>query len=159
MTALHLGHSLLETVPYLSSKYLSPEEQAVVILQSVTLEFSSGERFVEHPDLGRGCLIFRSKIGFVTTSAKTWRQGSVNVDEVLLGDDYAKEHRLAFHFVGFTKALFVPRSVIMKVLESNERAWKECARWRYFMAAFLFYSLKIQNSEKSQHLDFGSVEG
>lgn len=159
VTALHLGHSLLETVPYLSSKYLSPEEQAVVILQSVTLEFSSGERFVEHPDLGRGCLIVRSKIGFVTTSAKTWRQGSVNVDEVLLGDDYSKEHRLAFHFVGFTKALFVPRSVIMKVLESNERAWKECARWRYFMAAFLFYSLKIQNSEKSQHLDFGSVEG
>merc|ERR1740139_174835 len=36
--ALHLTHSLLETVPYLSCKFLSPQEQAYIAMQSITLE-------------------------------------------------------------------------------------------------------------------------
>jgi hypothetical protein len=140
VSALHLAHSLLETVPYLSSKYLSPEEQASVILQSVIMEISSGETFVEHPDLGRGCFLYRHGNGCMISARQTWRQGPVNVNEVLLDDDHFKEHHTAYKFVGFAKVLFVPRSVIVATLNDNERAWKECARWRYFMAAFVFHS-------------------
>jgi hypothetical protein len=138
--ALHLAHSLLETIPYLSSKYLTPEEQASVILQCVKMEFSSGETFVKHPDLGRGCFLYRGGDGCIRTSTRTWREGPVNANEVLVDDDYLREYHTAFHFVGFTKAFFLPRSVIMSVLNSNERAWKECARWKKFMAAFVLYS-------------------
>eukprot|EP00584_Thalassiosira_punctigera_P010985 CAMPEP_0172545316 /NCGR_PEP_ID=MMETSP1067-20121228/15255_1 /TAXON_ID=265564 ORGANISM="Thalassiosira punctigera, Strain Tpunct2005C2" /NCGR_SAMPLE_ID=MMETSP1067 /ASSEMBLY_ACC=CAM_ASM_000444 /LENGTH=538 /DNA_ID=CAMNT_0013332031 /DNA_START=233 /DNA_END=1850 /DNA_ORIENTATION=- len=148
---LHLTHSLLETIPYLSSKYLSPEEQADIALQCVTLEFSSAEKFVSHPNLGRGILIFRR--GFATVSRNIishnflrWQKDlidqPINVDEVLVEDDYFRERQLVFHFVGFTKAFFVPRSAIMGVLEKNERAWKECARWRYFTAALVLFSMK-----------------
>lgn len=66
----------------------------------------------------------------------------IDVDEVLMEDDYFKERQLHYHFVGFTKVFFVPRDAIMRVLEKNEKAWKECARWRYFMAALRLYSLK-----------------
>ena len=148
--ALHLAHSLLETVPYLSSKYLTPEEQAGVILKCVKMEFSSGERFVKHPDLGRGCFLYRSGDGCIATSTRTWRKGPVNVDEVLVDDDHLREHHTAFHFVGFTKAFFLPRAVIMAALDNNERAWKECARWRKFMAAFILYSSSrpVETSEQ-----------
>mmetsp|Transcript_20538 Transcript_20538/g.44575 ORF Transcript_20538/g.44575 Transcript_20538/m.44575 type:complete len:568 (-) Transcript_20538:1001-2704(-) len=148
--ALHLTHSLLETIPFLSSTYLSPEEQADVALQCVTLEFSIAEKFVAHSDLGRGVLIIRQGFAMVSRNTGgenyTWHKDAIDqpidVNEVLVEDDYLKEHQLVYHFVGFTKVLFVPRSAIMGILEKNERAWKECGRWRYFMAAFILYSLK-----------------
>ncbi len=152
VSALHLAHSLLETIPYLSSKYLSPEEQAGVILQCVTMEFSTGETFVEHPDLGRGCFLIQRGNGCITTCKKTWRQGPVNVDEVLVDDDHFKEFRMAYNFLGFTKVLFVPRLVIMVALENNKRAWKECARWRLFMAAFILYSSSKSAETSTQFL-------
>jgi len=148
--ALHLTYSLLETIPYLSSKYLSPEEQADIAMQCVTLEFSASEKFVAHPDLGRGVLIFRRGFAVVSrnvaTEYFTWHSDltdrPIDVNEVLVEDDCFKEHQLVYHFVGFTKVFFVPRSAIMGVLEKNERAWKECARWRYFMAGLVLYSLR-----------------
>jgi hypothetical protein len=148
--ALHLTHSLLESVPYLSSKYLSPSEQAMIAMQSITMEFSTAEAFTSHPDLGRGILVFRQ--GMAVTSRNTghnnftWHKDLVDkpidVNEVLLEDDFVRDNHLVFHFMRFTKAFFVPRSVIFAVLENNERAWKECARWRYFAGAFVLSSLK-----------------
>ena len=153
--ALHLAHSFLETVPYLSSRYLSPQEQAVVAEGSVTLEFSRAEAFSAHPDLGRGLLIFRQ--GIVTASRLvgrdfTWHSGLVDkpidVNEVLVEDEFAKEHHLVYHSVGFARAFFVPRSVILTALENNEAAWKECARWRYFLGALV---LSSEKSKKKYH--------
>ncbi len=153
LSALYLSRPLLEAIPYLSSKYLSPEEQASVALQCITMEFSSTERFVEHSDFGRGLLIFRRGYGVVSrmSSITTIRcmlyedliDHSLDVNEVLVDDDdhFFKEHRLVHHFVGYTRVLFVPRTVIMSVLEKNERAWKDCARWRYFAASLVLYSL------------------
>ena len=147
---LHLTHSLLETIPYLSSKYLSPEEQAKVAKQCVILEFSTGEKFCKHPELGRGALIFRK--GFGVTSRKVpkknfkWSKAlkdkPIDVEDVLVDDDFCKENQLVYHFVGYTRVLFVPRSAIINVLSSNEKAWKECGRWRYFMASFILFALK-----------------
>ncbi|KAL7535358.1 hypothetical protein ACHAXR_006440 [Thalassiosira sp. AJA248-18] len=148
--ALHLTRSLLETIPYLSSEYLSPEEQAEIAFQCVSIEFSAAEEFVAHPELGRGILIFRQ--GFAVTSRNAgkksfvWKKDladkPIDVNEVLVEDDYFKHHQLVYHFIGFTKVWFVPRSAILAVLQKNERAWKECARWRYFMASLVLYSLK-----------------
>lgn len=111
--ALHLTHSLIETVPYLSSKYLSPEEQAEIALNSVTLQFSSGEQFSEHPELGRGILIFRQGFGFPSRNPASanfsWKRGlsdhPADVNEVLVDDGFQKEKQLVYHFVGFAKVL------------------------------------------------------
>jgi hypothetical protein len=62
--ALQLLHPLIEQIPYLSLKYLTPEEQAEVAMRSVNLTFSPGEKFTHHPVLGRGILIFRQGFGF-----------------------------------------------------------------------------------------------
>jgi len=153
--ALHLTHSLLETIPYLSTKYLSPEEQAKVAMECISLEFTAGEKFREHSELGRGVLIFRQGFGVSSRNSKRksvtlrrdLRDKPIDVDDILVDDDYQREHQLVYHFVGYTKVLFVPRSAIMDVFANNERVWKECARWRYFMAMFVLYSLK--ESEKS----------
>eukprot|EP00804_Cyclotella_cryptica_P028403 CCRYP_014196-RB/>CCRYP_014196-RB protein AED:0.13 eAED:0.13 QI:84/0.75/0.8/1/0.75/0.8/5/40/548 len=149
---LHLVHSLIETVPYLSSKYLSPDEQAEIALKSYQLEFAAGETFREHSEHGRGILIFRHGFGFttrnVTSTEYHCRKGltdhPVDVDEVLVDDDFHSDKQLVYHFAGFTKVFFIPRSAIMNALRKNERAWKECARWRYFLAAFVLCSLEAR---------------
>jgi hypothetical protein len=33
--------------------------------------------------------------------------------------------------LAFSKVGFIPRSVVLKALERNPRAWKDCARWKY----------------------------
>ena len=152
--ALNLTHNFLETIPYLSSKYLSPSEQAEIALQCRTLEFAAGEHFSSHPEFGRGILIFRQGLGFtsrnLTRKCFTWTRGirghAIDVNEVLVEDEYYKEKQLIYHFVNYTKAIFLPREAIMKVLEKNQRAWKDCARWRYFGATLVLYSLKDAES-------------
>jgi hypothetical protein len=148
--ALHLTHAYLETIPYLSSKYLSPDEQAEVALQCRTLEFAAGEHFSSHPEFGRGILIFRQGLGFTSRNliakSLTWTRGlkgrALDVNEVLVEDEYYKAKQLVYHFIYFTKVLFVPRSAIMNILEKNSVAWKQSARWRYFGAALVLESLK-----------------
>jgi hypothetical protein len=148
--ALHLTHSFLETVPYLSSKYLSSDEQAEIAFQCRTLEFAAGEHFSSHPEFGRGILIFRQGLGFTSRNliakSLTWTRGlkgrALDVNEVLVEDEYYKAKQLVYHFIYFTKVLFVPRSAIMNILEKNSVAWKQSARWRYFGAALVLESLK-----------------
>ena len=152
--ALNLTHNFLETIPYLSSKYLSPNEQAEIALQCRTLEFAAGEHFSSHPEFGRGILIFRQGLGFTSRNLSqkcfTWTRGlrghAIDVNEVLVEDEYYQDKQLIYHFVNYTKAIFLPREAIMNVLEQNQRAWKDCARWRYFGATLVLYSLKDAES-------------
>ena len=155
--ALHLVQPHIEKISYLSSKYLSPEEQAEIALKSVTLEFSSGEKFYAHPELGRGIVIVKQGFGFTTRNEATgnfrWRKGlpntPVDANEVLVEDEYCREKQLVYHFVGFAKVLFIPRSVIMDVLSKNEQAWKRSARWGYFQASYILHS-KQNHSAKAE---------
>ena len=152
--ALHLTHTYLETVRYLSSKYLCPDDQAEIALQCRTLEFAAGEHFSSHPEFGRGLLIFKYGLAFTSRNLVTphlkikmaWTRNlgghAAEKNEVLVEDDYCKEQQLVYHFLSYTKVLFVPRSAIMSMLEKNPVAWKECARWRYFRAALILLSLK-----------------
>jgi len=150
LCALHLTHTYLETIPYLSSKYLSADEQAEIALQCRTLEFAAGEHFSSHPEFGRGLLIFKNGFAFtsrnLTKTNLNWTrdQGghAADANEVLVEDEYYKEKQIAYHFISFSKVLFVPRSAIMNALGKNPVAWKECARWRYFRATLILFSLK-----------------
>lgn len=162
LSALHLMYPYLETIPFLSSKYLSPEEQASVALQCVTMEFSKSERFIEHPEYGRGIIIFRRGLAIVSRPNKPIKHDvfskllvkcCLDVYEVLVDDDHYKEHRLVHHFLGYSKVLFVPRSVIMAVFEKNKRAWKECARWRYLASSLHLYALGLEK-QRADLLDF-----
>jgi hypothetical protein len=152
--ALRLMRNFLDTIPYLSSRYLSPDEQAAVALQCRVLEFSAGERFSSHPEFGRGILIFTQGLAFTsrTLSKKnfTWTKGlkghALDMNEVLVEDEYYKEKQLFYYFGSYTKVFFLPRLAIMNILERNPVAWKECARWRYFGAALVLDSLKNAES-------------
>ena len=161
--ALHLTHTLIESVPYLSSKYLSPDEQASIALKSFYFEFSAGETFREHPVHGRGIVIFRHGLGCAVRncsgssfSSFYWRKGirghPVDVDEVLVDDDFHKERQLVCHFAGFTKVFFIPRSVILEVLANNTAAWKKCAMWRYAVAAMILESMDLEKRPSARNL-------
>eukprot|EP00569_Conticribra_weissflogii_P001433 CAMPEP_0171354576 /NCGR_PEP_ID=MMETSP0878-20121228/44776_1 /TAXON_ID=67004 /ORGANISM="Thalassiosira weissflogii, Strain CCMP1336" /LENGTH=246 /DNA_ID=CAMNT_0011860553 /DNA_START=1198 /DNA_END=1935 /DNA_ORIENTATION=+ len=132
LCALHLLQPMIESVPYLSSRYLSPEEQADIALKSVSLEFSNGEHFTQHFGLGRGLMIFRTGLAYATRKNLSWKSfywrkscpdHPMDVNEILVEDDFMSERQLVYHFVGFTRVLFIPRSVVMEALENNESAW------------------------------------
>ena len=152
--ALHLTHSYLEQIPYISSKYLSSDDQAEVALQCRILEFAAGEHFSSHPELGRGIIIFKQGFGFSSRNISrknfTWTKSMqghpLDVNEVLVEDEYCKENHLNYHFVNFAKVLFIPRSAIINALEKNPPAWKESARWRYFRAALVLKSLQVTDT-------------
>ena len=154
LCALHLTHTLIETVPYLSTKYLTAKEQAHIALNSYQLEFSAGEQFKTHKEYGRGIVIFRNGFGFTIRKCASgelrWRKGlcghPADVDEVLVDDDFCVERQLVYHFVGFTKVFFIPRSVILETLAKNERAWKSSGRWRYASAAIILKFIDKQDA-------------
>ena len=154
--ALHLTHSLIESVPYFSSMYMSPDEQSYIALNSYMMDFSVGEKFRVHDELGRGILVFMQGFGVAARHLpvhllsrefhcrKSYKNRPIDVSEVLLEDDYYEDAQLFYHFLGFAKVFFIPRDVIMKALEDNDRAWKECARWNYMSAALVLRSLEAR---------------
>eukprot|EP00956_Cyclotella_meneghiniana_P024715 scaffold50014_cov66-Cyclotella_meneghiniana.AAC.7 len=156
MCALHLTHPFIEAVPYLSSKYLSPDEQAYVALNSLNLEFGTGETFKSHKDHGRGILISRGGFFFTVRHSQRelrMRKAKTGIPpdmfEVLVEDNLHPERQLTYHFAGFTKVFFIPRSVIMEILANNEQAWKDCARWGYAGAAMILGMKSIHKSKSS----------
>mmetsp|Transcript_20730 Transcript_20730/g.46032 ORF Transcript_20730/g.46032 Transcript_20730/m.46032 type:complete len:584 (-) Transcript_20730:831-2582(-) len=145
--ALHLTHDMLETVPYLSSKFLSSNEQAELGLKCFSMEFAKGDRFKAHPELGRGCLIFTRGMAVSTrgeASTFAFRQDlkgrPINANEVLVEDGCHEKYQMTFEFTGFSKVLFVPRTAILETLARNRRAWADCGRWKYLSAAVILMS-------------------
>lgn len=155
VSVLHLVHSFIESVPYLSSKYLSPDEQAHVALNSFHMEFAAGEKFRVHDEYGRGILIFVQGFGIamrhisstVFHTKRSHANQPIDITEVLVDDHFLEDEQLAYHFAGFVKVLFIPRSVIIEALKKNERAWKECARWKYLEAALILKSLSVRKNQ------------
>lgn len=118
------------------------------------MEFAAGEKFQSHDEYGRGILVFAQGFGIAMRhlSSKDFhmkrshKNQPIDVDEVLVEDNCFENERLTYHFAGFVKVLFIPRSVIIEVLEKNERAWKDCARWKYLKAALILRSLSVQRT-------------
>ena len=116
------------------------------------MEFSASEVFTEHPDLGRGIVFIRRGLALTSRPTKPLKHlallkvvtnRAVDVMEVLVDEDCYKHHRLVYHFMGYTKVLFLPRTAIMPLFEKNTRAWKECARWKYLAATLNLHSLEL----------------
>lgn len=147
-----LMNKYLEAVTYLSSKFLSMEEQSKLAFQCTFVDFAAGENAsprlgIDH--LGAGLFIMKSGIamhsGVVGRSANFILAGmSFGNGEVLLEDNLCPHRNL--HFITFSKVIFIPRDAILEILRLNRRAWKECARWRYL--ASLLISLRVAQLER-----------
>jgi hypothetical protein len=148
-SSILLMNQYLKVVTYLSSKYLNTRDQAFISQQCVNLQFASGEIVrTECPveGLGRGIYVFRGGCAFalntldhshknhtdeklhtvrLATPGVAYGIGTVLVED----DNELAKGRL--HFLTFSQVIFIPRKAIMDVLQRNEKAWKDCARWIY----------------------------
>ena len=143
LASIHLMRKYFELVPYLSSAYLSAEEQSRLAFKCKFLEMSRGELYSKKPVHGRGIMILRR--GFVIRAGSEWIDGvyespifatygtdePFGVDASLVEDEYLGLHRPAYRFLSYSLVIFIPQSVVYEVLSSNKKAWRDCARWRY----------------------------
>ena len=108
------------------------------------LEFARGDTFYEHDIYGKGIMIMKN--GFCTASRKSkpgqqrWytRRKPIGINDVLVESDFIQrfeQRRLLFY--SYSLVLYIPRSVILEVLEKRPDIWKDCARWRYLQACLL----------------------
>jgi hypothetical protein len=137
----------LETVPYLSSRFLSIEARSEVAIECVFLEFAAGEvidieKGVGH--LGRGIFVFQKGIGLFRSHESHFNglydlllPGMTCGDKKVLVEDGHPAVKGNLHFLSFAKVVFIPRKAVLACLAKHPTAWKECARWKYFMAALL----------------------
>ena len=154
LSSLHLLRSLLETIPYLSSKYLSASEQSEVAFKCVFIEFGRGESFREHLEYGRGVMILLR--GFCAASRKSkpgqkrWytKWNPIGISDVLVDDDcLGRDEQRKLLFYSYCLALYIPRSVILDVLK-KKRIWKDCARWCYLRACLLKWARERKNKRE-----------
>lgn len=150
LSSLHLLRAFLEKIPYLSSKYLSPDEQSEVAFKCVFIEFGRGETFYEHGKYGRGIMILKN--GFCMASRKSkhghkrWytRGNPIGISDVLVDADcLGRDERRRLLFYSYCLALYIPRSVILDVLKKKPRIWKDCGRWCYLRACLLKWAREI----------------
>jgi hypothetical protein len=133
-----LMNQYLKAIPYLSSKYLSTDEQYSVAMECLLLEFGAGENVnIKDSGLGRGVFIMKQGCALITRGNMSWRREKYTLlstgmafgrGKVLVSDDHpASEGTL--QFLTFSKVVFIPRKAILAALEKNEKAWKCSARW------------------------------
>jgi hypothetical protein len=134
LSALMVFKDDLETVPYLSSRFLSIEARSEVAMECVFLEFAAGEVIDTEKgvgDLGRGIFVFKKGLALFQNHYSL--PGRPCGDgEVLVEDGHpAVEGNL--YFLNFAKVVFIPRKAVLVALAKHPNAWKECARWIYFL--------------------------
>ena len=154
LTSLHLHRGVLEKIPYLSSKYLSPTEQSEVAFKCVFIEFARGETFYEDIQYGRGVLLLKNGFCMATRKSKPeqkrWytRGEPIGINDVLVdGDFLGRDEKRRLTFYSYSLALYIPRSVIMKVLKKRPDIWKDCARWCYLQACLLKWAREKNKRE------------
>jgi hypothetical protein len=134
LSALMVFKDDLETVPYLSSRFLSIEARSEVAMECVFLEFAAGEVVdIEKGvgDLGRGIFVFRKGLGLLRNHFSL--PGMPCGDRKVLVEDGHPAVKSNLFFLSFAKVVFIPRKAVLAAFVKNPTAWKECARWIYFM--------------------------
>lgn len=142
----------LDYISYLSSYYLSVEEQGRLAMQCMLLEFPAGERvdsLVGPQNLGRGIYLVHSGSAFLTSkrAKKKVRHtlltvGSlIGVGRVLMEDDHKDIDGMSMFFLTYSKVLFIPRAAVLEAL--NEESWKGSARWIYARATLGHSDTKV----------------
>ena len=141
MASLLVLQNQLESVPYLSSRYLSIQEQCHLAMACKLFEFSSGEIVkLNKFECGRGIFVLKHGCAFVVrdnndkplvdrfylvTAGSTFDAGKVLVEE-----DHPASRGL-LQFLTFGTVVFIPESAISAIFAKNKRAWKDCGRWIY----------------------------
>ena len=131
----------IETVPYLSSTFLNIEEQCSVALSCKFLEFSMGEVIkLDAFELGRGIFVLKSGCAFVVRNDherplkdrfQLLSAGSAfGAGKVLIEEDHSASRGL-LKFLTMGSVVFIPKAAISAIFDSNKKAWKDCARWKY----------------------------
>ena len=131
----------IETVPYLSSKFLNIEEQCSVALSCKFLEFSMGEVIkIDEFELGRGVFVLKSGCAFVVRNDherplkdrfQLLSAGSAFGAGKVLVDEGHSASRGLLKFLTMGSVVFIPKAAISAIFDSNKKAWKDCARWKY----------------------------
>jgi len=158
-SALLMLRDYLEKIPYLSSAYLSADEQSRVALQCVTLDFGKGDDFELRAGLvgvDRGLVVLKSGCAFVwptgvpsstrlagresrlLVAGQVFGHGQVLVD----GQVDAAEGLISF--LNFSKVIFIPRATIVEILRKNRRAWKDCARWIHLRTLLRRWAMSLK---------------
>lgn len=149
LSSLHLLRKYFEMVPYLSSKYLSPEVQSNLAFKCILMDFAKGESFQKHPQHGRG-IMFHTK-GFCIANKNVKGKlcsrlqrvdEPIGLNETLVEDKYMGNELTSYHFASYSKVIFIPRTAILEAINTNQSVWKECARWRYLEACLEIWSMK-----------------
>jgi len=160
ISCLLVTRKYLEAVPYLSSRYLTIEEQSKVAVQCAYVDFAAGEcvRPVQSVGrLGAGVLVIISGIAAVFRERRqtfSFISNGMSFDEnkILLDNEiYSAGDEL--RFITFTRVVFIPRQTILDLLRTNDTAWKGCARWRYLVSLMLSQRViqYLRQSRISEH--------
>ena len=151
LASLHLMRKYMEMIPFLSSKFLDPDEQANLAFKCIFLEFSTGEIFTKHPEYGRGILILKRGMAIRHTCGHYGVQDTdsfqtfgiddpIEVNGVLVEDCFLENEVPLYRFASYSSVVFIPRTVIYEVVNAKKAAWKHCARWRYLQTCLLKWS-------------------
>ena len=156
MSCLLVTRKYLEAIPYLSSKYLTVEEQSEVAVQCAFVEFPSREcvRPVQSVGrLGAGALIVVSGIaGFFNEKRKIYSfigSGMPFGENDILLDNESNVAGDELRFLTFSRAVFIPKKAILDALKGSKAAWKGCARWRYLVSLMLSTTVAQYHRESS----------
>jgi len=127
---------------------LTFEEQALVAMECVMMEFGAGEvvdlENIDFKDLGRGIFVLRRGVafGFEYNSKNRFKYVlltggmSFGSSKVLVEDGHSRV-KARLKFLTFAKVTFIPRKAILAALGKNEKSWKDCGRWRYLRAVIM----------------------
>eukprot|EP00560_Eucampia_antarctica_P004068 CAMPEP_0197843044 /NCGR_PEP_ID=MMETSP1437-20131217/47094_1 /TAXON_ID=49252 ORGANISM="Eucampia antarctica, Strain CCMP1452" /NCGR_SAMPLE_ID=MMETSP1437 /ASSEMBLY_ACC=CAM_ASM_001096 /LENGTH=255 /DNA_ID=CAMNT_0043453025 /DNA_START=997 /DNA_END=1761 /DNA_ORIENTATION=+ len=127
----------LNGVPYLSSKYLSIDEQSFLSLKCQLRCFAAGEIVVlndsplKRNSSERGIFVIIEGLGFVRSTQRRRRyfpitylkSGEAYGFEQVLVEDNIQMGIDEIMFPLFSKLLFIPRESIMDILERKHQAW------------------------------------
>ena len=149
LASLQLMRRYFEMIPYLSSKYLSADEQSKLAFKCRYVEFARGELYVKHPKYGRGIMIplrgMALNMGTVGAhgilgrgTLQTYGIGDpFGVDDVLVEDSFLDDELPLYRFSSYALCTFIPQSAIYDVMKTNKFAWKRCGRWAYLRSCLL----------------------
>eukprot|EP00590_Aulacoseira_subarctica_P006605 CAMPEP_0172435352 /NCGR_PEP_ID=MMETSP1064-20121228/71131_1 /TAXON_ID=202472 /ORGANISM="Aulacoseira subarctica , Strain CCAP 1002/5" /LENGTH=473 /DNA_ID=CAMNT_0013183655 /DNA_START=590 /DNA_END=2008 /DNA_ORIENTATION=- len=136
ISCLLVTRKYLEVIPYLSSKYLTVEEQSGVAVQCAFVDFPSREcvRPVQSVGrLGAGALVVVSGLaGFFNEKRKMYSfigSGMPFGENDILLDNESNDAGNELRFLTFSRAVFIPKKAILDALKGSKAAWKGCARW------------------------------
>eukprot|EP00591_Stephanopyxis_turris_P012656 CAMPEP_0195511514 /NCGR_PEP_ID=MMETSP0794_2-20130614/3800_1 /TAXON_ID=515487 /ORGANISM="Stephanopyxis turris, Strain CCMP 815" /LENGTH=466 /DNA_ID=CAMNT_0040639119 /DNA_START=206 /DNA_END=1603 /DNA_ORIENTATION=- len=135
VSSLLVTKKYLDIVPYLSSDVLSFEEQSLLAMECIFLEFSSGEKIKMEEslkDYGRGIFVIRSGSALACRFSSKSNRTKPSVlltlgmsfgEDMVLVEDGHDATKGVLSCLTFMRIIFIPRGAVLACLERNPHAW------------------------------------